>query len=61
LKYIDFSNIYLSSPQKADNAFYGVHEKCRFITKEKSLINKFESDKNNYKNKDYDDYYDYYD
>lgn len=57
LKYIDFSNIYLSSKQ-AENAFYGVHGKCRLISKDKSLLNLFENDKSNYEHKD-DNYFDY--
>lgn len=60
LKYIDFSNIYSSSLKKTNNAFYGVHDKCRLISKDKSLNDKFDSDKNSYKHKD-DYYYDDYD
>ena len=44
----------------SDNIFYGVHNKCRLITKDKNLENCFESDKINYEHKDdyYDDYFD---
>ena len=52
LKYIDLSNIYLPSIKKAENIFYGVHNKCRLISKDKSLINIFKSEKNNYEHKD---------
>ena len=60
LKYIDLSNIYSSKINKSENAFYGVHEKCRLISKDGSLITKFENDKHNYEHKD-DYYYDDYD
>lgn len=61
LKYIDLSNIYLPSVNNADNIFYGVHNKCRLISKDKSLINTFEKDKVNFEHKDdwiYNDDYD---
>ena len=57
LKYIDFSRIYLPSSKKAENVFYGVHEKCRLICKDKNLITNFNKDKDNFSHKD--DYYDY--
>ena len=57
LKYIDFSNINSSPLKKATNVFYGVHDKCRLISKDKFLNDKFDIDKTNYKHKD-DYYYD---
>lgn len=60
LKYIDFSRFYLPKGKASDNIFYGVHNKCRLITKDKNLENIFESDKTNYEHKDdyFDDYFD---
>ena len=57
LKYIDFSNIHSNSLKNAENTFYGVHDKCRLICKEKYLSDMFEKDKYSYKHKD--DYYFY--
>ena len=59
LKYIDLSNISLTSSKGSEHAFYGVHDKCRLISKDKSLQNQFENDKYNYEHKD--DYYGDYD
>ena len=60
LKYIDFSRFYLPKGKASDNIFYGIHNKCRLITKDKNLENIFESDKTNYEHKDdyFDDYFD---
>ena len=60
LKYIDFSNFYISQGKLGENIFYGVHKNCRLISKDNSLIKKFESDKDNYEHKD-DYYYDDFD
>ena len=59
LKYIDFSNVYLPKGLNSNSNFYGVHSKCRLISKDNILMKTFEQDKSNYEHKD--DYYDDYD